>query len=151
MAFRPDFVAEEARLGPRKAPQREGGPGRPNPSQPRARPPPPGAHGQVRHERGNGTATGSRGSTKKSRAHRIGNLAIASPRRWDVLLATKGGRYVRTHRRVCVLPDPILAMHYAPACGSAIPAAVSVNKEFFLWSGRWYPSTSLHIWYARRL
>jgi hypothetical protein len=40
---------------PRKAPQREGGPGRPNPSQPRVRLPPPGAPGQVRHERDNGT------------------------------------------------------------------------------------------------
>jgi hypothetical protein len=40
---------------PRRVPQREGGPGAPNPSQLRARLPPPGAPGEVRHERDNGT------------------------------------------------------------------------------------------------
>jgi hypothetical protein len=53
----------------RKAPRMQGGPGRPRPSQPRARLPPPGAPGKARHERDNGKPA-SRGSTKKSRAHR---------------------------------------------------------------------------------
>jgi hypothetical protein len=60
--FRPDCVTEEARMGPQEPErrprgqrEREGGPGRPNPSQPRARLPPPGAPGQVRHERDNST------------------------------------------------------------------------------------------------
>ena len=45
---------QEPERRPRGQREREGGPGRPNPSQPRARLPPPGAPGEVRHERDNG-------------------------------------------------------------------------------------------------
>jgi hypothetical protein len=55
--------------------------------------------------------------------------------------------FVRTGAPPYDLPDPILYTY-----GSAIPAAVSVNKELFCGTvGGIQALASLHIWYAHRL